>query len=1058
MNSSKYSFPSPRLWCCLALTLIVVTIAPAASGQAVGFTTAPDHVNITLNGCRNDGSIVLPISGQFVCPDSAYTSGNLGKGWNELDLVPHRLITARATTSNTPSYNVIVAADNLLNGFLGYDVILSDVGNSGPGINESHAGDASCAATWGAQFVGPGITGGADSTIYRVLTISQNTNTTCYFDYYERLALGAHNYSGSSLQSYKFESADFKGGKFTIPLPVNQIQPQSLSKTMTATQGSDNVWQIGKTVPASLGFANVCDPNQQLTKSVKIDVSWSKQAVPGGITITTTITATNPASRTVTVNVTDQIYLGTTQSTLLDTASSGNIDVPANTSTTVLTHTFTDTVNTSATSYNDVATATYTDKATGIPIPGTTQATASATVTQSGGSNSSASITDQEDISNNFQFSLNSFSGTGGYAGGSVTTPSQYTLGNFLTSLAWTSNSFTSAGTATFNKTIKYTGSGPASTQLTDTATLTGSDGFTTDSGQQVVAVEADALVSLTIQKTISPFVAQTITFHVVNSASVEVATPTITFAAGDSSTKSTTVDSLQPDTYTVTEDVPTGWSGTPASVQLTLDASSQSACSGTASFTNTQQSKIIVKKVTKPSGSSQSFTFTPSYNGGQTFNLTDGQSNDSGLLAPGGYSVAETAVTGWDLTSKSCDNGNDPASITLGAGQTVTCTFTNTQRGTIIVKKLTSPSGAPGSFAFTGNVAGSIGDGGTLTTSNLVPGTYYSTESDPTPAFDLTSIVCNDGSSAHPSSGNTTTRKATFNLDPGETVTCTFTNTQRGKAKVVKTVTGGGSPAGFTFQLRTGASAGAAGTILETITTDATGIINFTTNLVPGTTYQLCEQMMPGWMTSLGPPQYSVYNPSGDNSVVCTDFTVTSGQTKTFTLANTPPPGGMGLTIGFWKNWSSCTGGRQKPVLDQTLASFAGGGTYVGNLFVNSCKIAVNVLNKSTSNGSKASSSPAYNLAAQLLGAELNLKAGAGPGANTMACLLSDVQWANAILNPNTSALGNKGIDFASAFNTNNTNPKMTTKQINAANYLQTQLNNYNNNQAYGCSSTFAF
>ena len=1057
MFTSRFFSPSPRLLFCLVLILVTVSLltGSASAQQCI----APDHINISLNGCRNDGSITLPNgSNQFVCPDAAYTSGNLGKGWNELDLVPHRLITTRGNTSNTPSYNVIVAADNLLNGFLGYDVILSDVGNSGPGVNESHSGDASCSATWLASQVGPGITGGADSTIYRVLTISQNTGTTCYFDYYERLALGSHLYSGSSLQSYKFETSDFNGGKATVPLPVNQIQPQSLSKTMAATQGSDNVWQVGKTVPATLGFANVCDPNQQLTKSVKINVSWSKQAVPGGITITTTITATNPASRTVTVNVTDDIYLGATQTTLVDEATSGPVDVAPNTSTTILTHTFTDTVNTSATSYNDVATATYTDKVTGVSIPGDTTATASATVNHAGGTNSSASIVDQEDISNNFQFSLDSFSGTGGYAGGAVTTPSSYTLGTFLTSLAWTSSSFSSAGTATFNKTVKYVGSGPASTSLTDTATLTGSDGFTTDSGQQTIAVQADALVSLTIQKTISPFVAQTVTFHVVNSAKVEVATPTITFIAGDSSTKSTTVSNLAPDTYTVTEDVPTGWSGTPASVQLTLDASTQSACSGTASFTNTQQSKIIVKKVTKPSGSSQSFTFTPSYNGGQTFNLTDGQTNDSGLLSPGGYSVAETAVSGWDLTSKVCDNGNDPGAITLGAGQTVTCTFTNTQRGTIIVKKLTSPSGAAGSFTFAGDAAGSIGDGGTITVSNLVPGTYYSTESDPTPAFDLTSISCNDGSSAHPSSGSTSTRKATFNLDPGETVTCTFTNTQRGKAKVVKTVTGGGSPAGFTFQLRTGASSSAAGTTLETVTTGTTGVINFTTNLVPGTTYQLCEQMLPGWMTTLGPPLYSVYNPSGDNSVVCTDFTVTAGQTKTFNLANTPPPGGMALTIGFWKNWSSCTGGRQKPLLDQTLASFAGGGTYVGNLFVNTCRIGVNVLSKSSSNGSKAASSPAYNLAAQLLAVELNLKAGAGPGSNTMACLLSDVQWANDVLNPATSPFGNKGVDFANAFNTNNTNPKMSATQASVANYLQTQLNNYNNNQAYGCSSSFQF
>src|SRR5690348_5116898 len=185
MTLSRLSSPGPRLWCGLVLTAITIALLTAsASAQFV----APDHVNITLNGCRNDGSITLPNgSNQFVCPDADYTSGNLGKGWNELDLVPHRLITSRGSNSSTASYNVIVAADYSLNNHLGYDVIFSDIGASGPAVNESHTGDASCSATWTAEAVGPGITGGADSTIYRVVTITQNPNTTCYIDYYERL-------------------------------------------------------------------------------------------------------------------------------------------------------------------------------------------------------------------------------------------------------------------------------------------------------------------------------------------------------------------------------------------------------------------------------------------------------------------------------------------------------------------------------------------------------------------------------------------------------------------------------------------------------------------------------------------------------------------------------------------------------------------------------------------------------------------------------------------------------------------------------------------------------
>src|SRR5439155_3851024 len=66
-----------------------------------------------------------------------------------------------------------------------------------------------------------------------------------------------------------------------------------------------------------------------------------------------------------------------------------------------------------------------------------------------------------------------------------------------------------------------------------------------------------------------------------------------------------------------------------------------------------------------------------------------------------------------------------------LDPAETVTCTFTNRQRGTIVVKKTTNPVGAPGSFTFTGDAAGTIGGGDSITVANLAPGTYTSTESD---------------------------------------------------------------------------------------------------------------------------------------------------------------------------------------------------------------------------------------------------------------------------------------------------------------------------------------
>lgn len=93
-----------------------------------------------------------------------------------------------------------------------------------------------------------------------------------------------------------------------------------------------------------------------------------------------------------------------------------------------------------------------------------------------------------------------------------------------------------------------------------------------------------------------------------------------------------------------------------------------------------------------------------------------------------------------------------------------------------------------------------------------------------------------------------------------------------------------------------------------------------------------------------------------------------------------TPPPGGDPRTIGYWSNWSSCSKGNQAPILDQTLASFAGGGVSIGDLFVDTCAEAQSLLKKSdVVSGANRASDAAYGLAAQLLAAELNVQNGAG-------------------------------------------------------------------------------
>jgi hypothetical protein len=97
----------------------------------------------------------------------------------------------------------------------------------------------------------------------------------------------------------------------------------------------------------------------------------------------------------------------------------------------------------------------------------------------------------------------------------------------------------------------------------------------------------------------------------------------------------------------------------------------------------------ITVQKVTVPSPdpTDTSFSFTPSYE--PAFSLKNGQSDTSGQLNPGTYSVSETVPVNWALTSATCDDGSDPSAISLQAQEHVTCTFTNTlQQGAIKVTK----------------------------------------------------------------------------------------------------------------------------------------------------------------------------------------------------------------------------------------------------------------------------------------------------------------------------------------------------------------------------------
>jgi hypothetical protein len=150
-------------------------------------------------------------------------------------------------------------------------------------------------------------------------------------------------------------------------------------------------------------------------------------------------------------------------------------------------------------------------------------------------------------------------------------------------------------------------------------------------------------------------------------------------------------------------------------------------------------------------------------------------------IVDPGTYTIDEDGPpAGWTLDGAECSfNGaaasayTEGANLVLGETSHVVCTFTNIAQGRIEIEKQTLPDGSTTDFTFTGDVAATLSDGESAG-EDVAPGSYSSTETVPT-GWELTDITCDDSDST----GDTSTGIASFEVDPGETVRCVFTNTQ---------------------------------------------------------------------------------------------------------------------------------------------------------------------------------------------------------------------------------------------------------------------------------------
>jgi hypothetical protein len=789
----------------LAATLAVLaSLLLPIVGATPASAAVPINVSFDNKGCKPGTYNEVTV----LCANGDYKNGNLGKSWNELDLVPFR-VTAKAGNQNgtpaTQTYSFAVVLDNEDAGHPGYDVISSLT------LNTSLSA-ASCDSTptdTGQQTVNN--FGGIDQSIYRLVTITQLKNTTCVYDYYGRLALGSHLFPGSALHANMAnENLGTAGvGAEEISIPVNEILPQELRKTMTAQQQDANVtWDITKNAtPAVLKFGDICDPASPTSLTTSIEIKWTKNPATGGdVLVTTHIFAKNPAHRVITVHVTDVIKSGSTVLGTLSTPAAG-VDVPANTELEVLSQSITITAA-QAVNLNDTATATYEDKLTGIPVPGQTTANATATVQPGNVTNNSATIQDIESISGNgLSFSV---------AAPSVGSFDGYTAGDETTGpLTWNSGTLSDSGSVMFSKTVYFDQSGDTSGSLDDTATLTTSGNVTSEASASV-SIDAESLATLTINKTTTvPVDGDTdFVFNVTGGPLGEEIDTDVTVTILDGETSgSNTLDGLEDGNYNVSETDAGGF--TPAADQQFTIAAGQ--CAAEVDIENTfAPATAAATKVTVPTGGEEGWTFnlyldddaTPGPSAGDTLfdsDVTDatGAAVFAKALEEGDYYIVEVEQDGWISDGGvSCTfSVNYPAD----AGELFDdCVFTNTKKADAEVVKVTNPEGSEAGWTFTlyaddDETPGvSAGDSVVATVisqddqplnfgKKLDAGDYYVLETDGPPGFE------SDG-------GANCVFTVAYPGDAGKTFTCTFTNSAQGNIIIRKVTDPTGSAQSFEF------------------------------------------------------------------------------------------------------------------------------------------------------------------------------------------------------------------------------------------------------------------
>jgi hypothetical protein len=211
--------------------------------------------------------------------------------------------------------------------------------------------------------------------------------------------------------------------------------------------------------------------------------------------------------------------------------------------------------------------------------------------------------------------------------------------------------------------------------------------------------------------------------------------------------------------------------------VQIALKGNQHLICT----FTHAKPPKItVVKKLTRPFSTTDSFTFTLSGPTGQAtdFSLMGGESQTFDVQE-GLYTIFESMQPeGWVPVDMTCDTEYNPAgpsgaAVSVENGDHVTCVFTNAPGGFVKIIKETDPSGAPDRFFFTAsnNENFVLHDGEEHTLMGLHPGTHTIAEAAP-PGWSVKDIVCEGGE--YMVEGN---EVSVVVENYGQQMSCTFTN-----------------------------------------------------------------------------------------------------------------------------------------------------------------------------------------------------------------------------------------------------------------------------------------